>query len=142
METFSNNFAQIEIRNEENKKPIFLKENEIIKVIVRFSGKPTDSEMNDYLAHITKIYELNHPFYIIYDGTDVGLLTPTQVYKQADFMRTKDQDTRRLIIKCAIILTSMTARMTLNTLFTLKPPACKLEVFDNMTQAKIYLKQK
>ncbi len=142
MEKFSNNFAQIEIRNEDNKKPTKLEENEILKVIVRLSGKPTDLEMDDYLAHITKIYELNHPFYIIYDGTDIGILSLAQVYKQADFMRTKDQDTRRLIKKCAIILTSMTARMTLNTLFTLKPPACKLEVFYNMTQAKLYLKQK
>ncbi len=131
MQSFENAFVNIETR-----------QSDMLKVIVRFTGKPTDQEMDDYLAHITKIYELNLPFLILYDGTDIGMLSMAQVYKQADFMRKKDEDTRRLIKKCAIVLTSTPARITLDTVFALKPPACKLQIFQDMETAKSFLRQK
>lgn len=130
---FENNFVKIEQREDKTQN--------ILKVIVRFSGTPTDEEMIDYLRFVGDIYKLNHPFIIIYDASEIGMLTLAQVYKQADFMRARDADTRRLIKCCAIILTSQIAKTMLNTVFTLKPPACKLDVFKTMEEAKIWIKK-
>ncbi len=130
-QTFENDFVKIEQREDEQKN---------LKVIVRFSGRPTDEEMNNYLKYIGEIYNLHKTFVIIYDASEIGILTMTQVYKQADFMRAKDTETRKLITKCAIILTSTACKIMLDTLFTIKPPACRLEVFKTMAAAKLWIK--
>lgn len=110
------------------------------KVIVKFVGSPDDS-MDEYLMQLDAIYKKKQKFYLLYDASHIGGITYTQVNKQAAFMRERDQDTRELVIKCAIVLTSDIARMMLDGLFVLKKPACPLQVFRTMEEAKDFLRE-
>lgn len=125
-----NDFAEIKVKDE----------TELTKVIVRLRGIPKDNEMEQYLDYLNSVYQANKLFLIIYDASDIGMLSLSQIHKQADFMRSRDAETRRLIKKCAIVLTSAWARTALATLFTLKPPACDLKVVDSMEEARKFLK--
>jgi hypothetical protein len=117
-----------------------VKENNELKVIVRFEGCPTDQELDDYLNEVGKIYLEELPFYILYDARNVGLLTPSQIKKQVTFMRNHDQQTRRLIKRCAIVVTSSWARTALDAIFKLKPAACDLKIVQTFEDAQRYLR--
>jgi len=123
-------FAQVNYRECNNE----------LKVIVRFEGTPTDSELDQYLNEVNDIYEQNKPFYILYDATNIGMLTPPQILRQVHFMRNRDLDSRRLIKKCAIVISSMFARNALDGIFRLKPPACPVGIFSSEKEAKDYLR--
>ena len=135
---FSNDFVVIKTVALTEQKENFLVL--CLKVLVRFSGRPKNKEMNDYLNHIGKIYRFEIPFIIIYDASDIGMLSLAEVTQQADFMRIKDLDTRRLIKACAIVLTNQIAKGLLNTLFTFKQPACPYKVVSSMNEAHCFLK--
>jgi hypothetical protein len=120
---------------------VITKSNQVTRVFVRFSGTNCcDVSVDMYLAKMAHVYENKHPFVVLYDATMVGKIPMTLINKQALFMRKYDNQTRDYLKRCAIILTSEWARMTLKLLFTLKPPACPLETFPNIYRAKEWLK--
>ena len=114
-------------------------ENGELKVVVRFEGQPSDQELDIYLNEVGNIYLRQLPFYILYDATNIGLLTPSQIKKQVNFMREHDAETRKWIKRRAIVVTSSWARTALDAIFRLKPPACDLKIVATCDLAKKYL---
>lgn len=112
------------------------------KVHVKFNGVPSNTqEIDDYLKKIDEVYQKKEPFMVLYDASNIGLLMPHHVKKQADFMREKDSLTSKYLKRCAIIVFNGVARTLLDGLFVLKPPACPLQVYQDIENAKIYLKK-
>jgi len=115
--------------------------NNIWRVLVRFSGSPTNSkEVDDYLEEICTIYNRNEPFIIIYDAKDVGFGSAAYVSRQVEFMRSKDMESRRLIKKCAIIAPTSFVQGILEIIFKAKPAACPLKIVNSMEEAKHFVK--
>ena len=116
-------------------------ETTITKVIVKFTGKPCcDMEMKTYLSSIGELYIKNKMFQILYDASEVGIPSSAQLRQQSEFMRHHDDQSQKILRNVAIVVKSTIARQMLNGLFLLKTPACPLEVFSDMIQAKLYLK--
>jgi len=116
--------------------------NNLVKVIVRFDGTPTDLELDEYLKTIHVIYQQKVPFVILYDASNIGHISMPHIQKQVDFMREHDLQTSQLMLKCAIVLTSTWQRESLKLIFKIKPPACKqLKVVETFDQAQEFLRQ-
>jgi hypothetical protein len=115
---------------------------ECCKVDCRFSGVPNGIEMEQYLQEIDIVYKKNKPFYLLYDASEIGLVSPEAVRQQVTFMRSRDTDTKRLVRKCAIIVKSSVVRAILDSLFTIKKPACDLRIFESHVHAKDWLRSK
>jgi hypothetical protein len=129
--TTTSTFARVDSRDDNGR----------LRVMVRFSGCPTcDGDVDTYLSDLNDVYEQEKKFVLLYDARNIGNITPKVMWRQASFMRKKDSHTKRLVTKCAIVLSSPLARKLLDTLFVIKPPACPLEVFDCIDEAKKYLK--
>ena len=60
---------------------------------------------------------------------------------QAKFMRKYESDTRKYMIRAAIVVRGPAQRLLLATLFNLRKPACPLKVFDTLDQASNYLRE-
>ncbi len=127
---FKNNFVEITKKWSQNE----------MKVLIRFTGSPIDTEMKEYLEFVDDVYARNLPFAMIYDASEIGLLSFNRIRDQADFMRKKDALTRKLVRKCAIVLTNAFAIKTLELLFRMKPAACPYAIVDTMDKAKIYMR--
>lgn len=112
-----------------------------LKVIVKFTGRPADNdEIDRYLACVHEVYSKEIPFYILYDARDITTITSSQLWRQATFMREHDSATKRLIVRSAVVVANTMCRKMLSTLFLLKKPACPLEVFDHVENAKRFLR--
>jgi hypothetical protein len=98
--------------------------------------------MEQYLQEIDIVYKKNKPFYLLYDASEIGLVSPEAVRQQVTFMRSRDTDTKRLVRKCAIIVKSSVVRAILDSLFTIKKPACDLRIFESHVHAKDWLRSK
>ena len=111
-----------------------------MKVLVTLAGTPCcDMELTAYLQEMEEVYSRSRPFQILYNASHVGVPSAQQLKQQVSFMRRFDECTRRLVDKCAIVVTSMVARASLRTIFLLKPPACPMSVFSTLSDAKEYL---
>ena len=109
-------------------------------VIVRFQGVPTcDGDINHYLDEMQKVYDKKEPFVVVYDTRGVGMISPRYIQMQANFMRAKEQQTRHLLLRAAVVVSSQLTRTLLNMLFKVKKPACPLEVFEQMDVAMQYV---
>jgi len=126
-------FAEVKTRDETSS---------LMKVVVRFNGVPeNDIELHEYFQEIQKVYDYHVKFVILYDASALGLLNLTHIHKQAEFMRKHDDQTRELVIRCAIVLTSKMLRGALDLLFKLKAPACELQLFGTMAEAQDWLRE-
>lgn len=119
---------------------IVSKPNRVTKVLVRFDGTSCcDLGVDSYLKSMSKVYEKEQPFVVIYDATTIGRIPMTLVNKQASFMRKYDHITKNYLLRCAVVLTSEWARKSLKLLFMLKPPACTLKTFCKIDEAKAWI---
>ncbi len=116
-------------------------DNGFLKIMIRFCGTPTDNELHEYLYKVKCIYDRNIPFYILYDACDIGMLSPSQISQQVQFMRNHDIQTKKLIQKCGICVSTTWAQVTLDCIFKIKSPACPLKIFTDLEKAKDYLRQ-
>ncbi len=114
----------------------------LLKVFVKFgSESPTNEALDDYLNEIAKVYDRKCEFVILYDASNISMfITPTQLVRQSQFMRKRDQETRKYLVRCAIVMTSTVVRVMLQNLLKLKPAACELEIFDSLSAAQDYLR--
>lgn len=128
-------FVVVEKREDEEKK--------VMKVIVKFNGTPTnDKELTEYFDKVDAIYKKNIPFVIIYDTSNLGfLMNPTSITQQADFMKKHDKDTKRLIIKCVVIVNNAFIRKVLDGIFAIRKPVCDLSFVQTMQEAKDMLRK-
>ena len=111
------------------------------KVFIRFVGTNCcDVSVDKYLNTMREVYAEKSLFLVLYDATQVGRLPLTTINKVASFMRTFDASTRLYLKGCAIVLSSEWAKASLNVLFTLKPPACPLQTFTSVDEAKLWLR--
>lgn len=131
----STQFAQVEKRYIEDKK--------IWKVIVRFHGLPANTqEVTNYLTEVEKIYSKNEKFCMLYDASTIGIPNYAYVKQQIDFMRQKDDETKKLMICCAIIAPSSGLVNLINLIFLAKKPATEVKVCKSMSEAKDFFKSK
>jgi hypothetical protein len=119
----------------------FVEEDMKLRVIVKYKGSPVSNEEIDmYLKKLHEIYKLKKNFVIMYDVRNIGIVMPAQLMRQVTFMRARDDETKKLVERCAVVVSTQVARITISTLFKLKPPACPLQVLDSLDHAKNYLK--
>lgn len=112
-----------------------------MRVVVKFFGVPCcERDMDAFLRDVDEIYKKDQEFLILYDATQVGFVGASMVQKQIAFMRGHDEETRRLIKKCAVVVNTTFASAIVNGIFAVKPPACPLKVFADVDAAKQYLK--
>ncbi len=126
-------FAQVEEKFDE--------ETNCWKVLVRFNGAPkNDIDVQDYLKKIDFVYQRDKPFAILYDASKITIPSTSAIEQQVTFMRQKDSATRKLVRCCAIVAPSAILVKILQAMFLLKKPACKLQIFKTMKEAKDFLK--
>ena len=112
-----------------------------VRVHVKFTGIPCcDQTVTEYLQEVDNVYARDEQFRILYDARELGIPTMTMLQQQATFMRAKDDHTKRIMQKCAIVTSSTLVNTLLDTLFTLKPPATDLHVFSDIEGAKAFLR--
>jgi hypothetical protein len=111
-----------------------------VRVLVTFDGVPCcDETVDEYLGLVSDVYDRDVSFVMMYDARNIGIPTSGMMAKQAGFMRLRDADTTRLMVRCAIVTDSMIVKTMLDGLFLLKPPATDLRVFATMKEAKTFL---
>jgi hypothetical protein len=115
------------------------KNGDIMKVFVRFTGQVCcERETDEYFKLITAVYDKKRRFQILYDTTHItGLPSKDQFNKQVKFMREKDEQTRVLVEKAAIVAPQV--KNMLKLLFAIKKAACDTKVCDTLEQARAYL---
>jgi hypothetical protein len=97
---------------------------------VVFSGSPTKDDARIYLAQLDTIYDRHCDFSIIYDATNIGRIRTVFFLQQVESMKKHDQDTRKHMERCVIVVKNKPMEFLLNTLFKLKPSACRdIKVF-------------
>ena len=112
------------------------------RVIVKIDKIPKlDSEVETYLDEIRAIYDQNKKFIILYDCENMGWMSMKHLHMQAKFMRSQESRTKDLMVRAAIYLPNKAGKTLLNTLFKLVKPACELQVFDNIVDAKKFLSE-
>jgi hypothetical protein len=110
-----------------------------LNVIIKFTGRSeNDDDIAAYVRELRRIYALKEPMKILYDARDIGIPSFSQMHQQAALMRELDPETRRLVVGCAIVGGDV-LRGFLAVLFKLRPPACVLEIFPNVEEARTYL---
>ena len=111
------------------------------KVIVRFQDSPSsDNDIQDYLKQLHDIYCKKKPFIILYDCTRMGMVTWNQASLQASFMKSHESLTKQYMKRCAIAINSPLGIQFLKMIFKIQPPVCPLRIFDNVKDAKAYLR--
>lgn len=111
------------------------------RIIVKMTGTPSDSQVEEYLEAMRKMYDDVSMFTVLYDTTGIDFISPKQVKRQAEFMRSFEDRTKLQMKRAAVVVNTRAFRMILNTLFALRPPSTDLEVFNDKQSAKSYLKQ-
>jgi hypothetical protein len=111
-------------------------------VAVIFTGAPaTDVTCTEYLKLLEEVYAKNSKFFILYDARRLGSVPWSQIMKQANFMKEKEDLTRRLMVRAAIVVSSSFARFILKSLFKIRKPAAPLQIFMELDAAKTYLRE-
>lgn len=111
------------------------------RVIVLFDGQPKDDEeCTAYLQLLDKVYLQKKKFIILYDARKIGWLSWKHIKRQAEFMKTKEPQTKLYMERAAVVVKSLSARSVLNTLFSIRKPVAPVHVFTNIHQAKDYLR--
>jgi hypothetical protein len=109
-------------------------------VTVTLEGEPQDSEeFEDYLSGFDLLYEKKRNFSLLIDATNIGTVQPFYVIRQAFHMHQKETETKKYVKKVALIITNDFAVKLLNTLFAMRKPVCKTEIFKNTREAKEWL---
>ncbi len=110
-------------------------------VFVRFDNAPSKmDDVTQYLLKIKEVYDKGRPFVIVYDARDIAMLERKYIQVQIDFMREQRERTKDLMIRAAVVVNGQAMRMFLNTaVFAIQPPACHLEVFDDLDSAKQFV---
>ena len=99
-------------------------------VNVKLSGVPEDmTEFEDYLKGFDLLYQKNREFSLIIDSTDIGVISPYYIARQAFHMHSNEDNTKRYVQKVALVITSVSVRKLLNGLFQMRKPVCKTEIF-------------
>ena len=98
----------------------------IKQIKVKFNRVPTNmAEIDTYLAKISKVYEANIPFVILYDATKITINVSNDFIKhQESFMINNYDITQRLMLRCAVIVNVPFMKVALNALFTFKKAPC------------------
>lgn len=110
-----------------------------VRVVVRFSGSPCcEKNMQKFFEQLSEVYKLQRKMRIIYDATQVGIVNPSLLSLQVKDMRARDGETRRLVERCGVVVSSSLVQGIVASIFKLKPPACPLEIFDTFEAAKMY----
>ena len=117
-------------------------DNEPNIVTCTFTGVPATKEnITSYLLSIDTIYKKKQKFILLYDARLIKKSTITfdHICRQAKFMRDKDEETRKFVEMCAIVICPET-KSILKLLFRLKQPACKLKICTDLNTANNYIK--
>jgi hypothetical protein len=111
------------------------------RVIVKFENSPgCVADVQQYLDKLKIIYDAQKPFIILYDASCIGWLSWEHIMLQADFMKDMEGATKHLMKRAAIVVSGSVARGLLKALFAIVKPACPLEIFNNVKDARTYLK--
>jgi predicted component of type VI protein secretion system len=111
------------------------------RVIVKFSGFPQDDkECKGYLQLLDEIYQQKMPFIILYDARNIGWLSWKHIHIQANFMKSKEIQTKKYMIRAAVVVNSIAARSILKTLFSIRKPAAPCQVFTSIEKGKEFLR--
>jgi hypothetical protein len=112
------------------------------RVCVVFKGVPSDdADLGQYLSDLDKLYREKVRFLILYDATRIGWISNAHIRTQAEFMRTRADETRRYMVRAAIVVSGRAAALVMYTLFTMRKPVSPCMVFTDLDSAKQYLRQ-
>jgi hypothetical protein len=118
-----------------------------MRVLITFSRAPgTPAELKEYLEDIEHIYSKNRNFLILYDALSVNKCPSKEVLQHlADYMNSREDDTKRLTFACAIVIDSSSilgiGLLTLvKSILFVRKPACPTKFFGKMEEAQIFLR--
>ena len=111
------------------------------RVVVRFNSVPKDDkDCSDYLHRLNYIYKKKQKFVILFDAYNVGFVSLKHIKKQVNFMRNKEEETRKYMVRAAILVSSSVSKLVVNSIFAIKKPVVPCRVFVNAEEAKAYLR--
>lgn len=112
------------------------------KVVIRLQGTPSsDADIDSYLQDFDEILKAKKPFLALFDTSNIGVISLRDIKKQATFLRERDEYSRQYMKRAAIVVGSSFTKRMLRILFSIRTPACPLEIFDSMNEAKKYLSE-
>ena len=82
----------------------------------------------------------NDEFNLLYDITNITNIPFNLIIKHIKLMKTRNENIKLLLKKCAIVLNSSIAENLVQLIFKLKPPICDVKIFNTKKDAKIWLK--
>jgi hypothetical protein len=116
---------------------------DMIKVIVRLEGVPKDDEgITSFLTQLDAVYATNRPFVCLYDVRAVGKVPASVLWTLASYLRKKDDQTRKRLLRCAVVFAPLSiAKKLFKSLFVFRPPACPLQTYEDIELAKEWLRK-
>lgn len=112
-------------------------------VYIKLSGVPENlEEFEDFLEGFDLLYGKKRRFNLIIDSSDIGNVSMYYIARQAFHMHRNEEKTREYVGKVALVITTDFMTTLLNTLFSLRKPACKVEIFKSIEEASEWVNGK
>ena len=106
-------------------------------VHVKLTGVPEDlEEFEDYLSGFDLLYGKKRRFNMIIDSTKIGNVSMYYIARQAFHMHSNENKTKEYVDKVALVVTMDFVTKLLNTLFSMRKPACNTQIFKSVEEAK------
>ena|SRR6185369_2665514 len=113
-----------------------------MKVKVTFHHNVDDArEIDLYLEDIMTMYAKNKPFSILYNASGVSAANPKHLQRLGAFMDTKEDESKRLIIACAVVLPNPAVRTLVKTIVLFKESSSPLSICKNVPEAHKFLQR-
>jgi hypothetical protein len=94
----------------------------------------------EYKDFINSLFNENDEFNLLYDITNITNIPFNLIIEHIKLMKTRNENIKLLLKKCAIVLNSSIAENLVQLIFKLKPPICDVKIFNTKKDAKIWLK--
>ena len=135
-ETKEITFCDISTRNDS------ILDTEIMKVVVRFNRNPVDmAEVDSIISELQKVYSKNKSFLVCYDACNITpSLKMAYLKKLKTFADTIEDETRRLVIACAVFMSNPLTTAFVRSIMFIKKPVCKLLICRSLVDAHEFLK--
>ena len=106
-------------------------------VHIKLTGVPQNlEEFEDFLEGFDLLYGKKRKFNLIIDSSDIGNVSMYYISRQAFHMHINEENTKKYVGKVALVITADFMTTLLNTLFLIRKPVCKVEIFKSVGDAE------
>lgn len=112
-----------------------------MEVFVTFLHKVTDKqELQMYFDAITAVYTRNKPFLITFYAPSIEQESLGTLKQLTSFMKTKEEDSKRLMLACAVVILNSTLLTLAKPIILFKTPICPFDFCNSLEKATIFLR--